>query len=370
MVNLNLLESNRRQCSDFYISARDALSRGARNKAEKYVEYAAVSCKFVINNSPDSVERAQYRKFLDKIQSLLVCKEPNDSDNSKDTSQASSSDEPEFVFRAEKRPETRWSDVVGQDKAIHELKKKGVYPMREPQLAKQYNAEYGGLIILFGPPGTGKTLLARAYAGETGSDFYYVKGSDFRDMYVGNTEKKIAQLFKTAEKGRSVIFIDEGDTVFVKRGAGEHSAQEVNEFLQHLDGLRGKTQVLVLTACNQPWLIDPAIISRGKLIYVALPDKDDRAQILLRCLPGDKLASDVNIEELAAMTEHYSGRNLSEACADAKGEAFCSAVEAKMAGDNSAKKITRENLIQALKAHKPIYNERDMERYKQYINAD
>ncbi len=378
MADFTLLESHRKNCLESYRAAVSAMSQGSEKKANKYCELARESCKYIIEHSPDKSERLQYRKFLNKIDGVTqrtIGTSDSDSDGSnngenKPQEARSESTEPVFTFNVEKRPQTRFSDVVGQEQAIHELKKKGVYPMREPQLAKEYNADYGGLIILYGPPGTGKTLTVRALAGELGADFYHIKGSDFRDMYVGNSEKKIAALFKQASKSKhAVIFIDEGDTVFMKRGTSEHAAKEGNEWLQHIDGFKGKPNILIVTACNQPWLIDPAIISRGKLIYVPLPTSGDRAEIFRHCLPEDKIADDVDINSLAEMTERYAGRNISEACADANAEVFCAAVEAKAKGDTAPRKITQAILVRALQEHKPIYNEADMRRYEEYAKT-
>ena len=370
-----LLESHRKNCFESYRAAVSAMAHGSEKKANKYCELARESCKYILEHSPDKSERSKYRKFLSKIdgvtQKTIGSYNP-DSDyrnkgENKPQEARSESTEQVFTFNVEKRPKTRFSDVIGQEQAIHELKKKGVYPMREPQLAKEYNADYGGLIILYGPPGTGKTLTVRALAGELGADFYHVKGSDFRDMYVGKKKKKIAALFKQASKSsHAVIFIDEGDTVFMKRGTSEYAAKEGNEWLQHIDGFRGKPNILIVTACNQPWLIDPAIISRGKLIYMSLPTKEDRIKILRHCLPEEKLADDVDIDALADMTDRYAGRNLSEACADANAEVFCAAVEAKAKGDIVPRKITQAVLVRALQEHKPIYNEADMHRYEEY----
>ena len=252
-------------------------------------------------------------------------------------------------------------EVVGQQHIIG----------KDKLLYRAIKADKLSSILFYGPPGTGKTLTVRALAGELGADFYHVKGSDFRDMYVGNSEKKIAALFKQASRSKhAVIFIDEGDTVFMKRGTSEHAAKEGNEWLQHIDGFKGKPNILIVTACNQPWLIDPAIISRGKLIYVSLPTCEDRAEILRHCLPAEKLAGDVDIDALADMTDRYAGRNISEACADANAEVFCAAVEAKAKGDTAPRKISQAVLVRALQEHKPIYNEADMRRYEEYAKTN
>ena len=373
MADYILLESHRKNCIESYRDAVSAMQQGSEKKAHKYCELARESCQYIIEHSPDKAERVQYRKFLSKIEAVTQSeKMPNsgsDVSNNETQETRSESNEQTFTFNVEKRPSTRFKDVVGQKQAIHELKKKGLYPMREPQLAKEYNADYGGLIILYGPPGTGKTLLVRAAAGEFDADFFHIKGSDVRDMYVGNSEKKIAALFKQASKSKhAVIFIDECDTIFMIRSMSEHMSKECNEWIQNIEGFKGKTNVLIVAACNQPWLIDPAIISRGKLIYVPLPTKDDRIEILRHCLPENKIADDVDIEALAEMTDRYAGRNLSEACADANSEVFCAAVEAREKGDNRPKKITQADLVRVLQEHKPIYNEADMRRYEEYAN--
>jgi vacuolar protein-sorting-associated protein 4 len=215
----------------------------------------------------------------------------------------------------EETPNVKWDDVAGLDTAKSLLREAVILPIEYPQLFKGKRKPWTG-ILLYGPPGTGKTFLAKACATEAQSTFITVTVSDLLSKFLGDTEKQVRNLFEMARKRKpSIIFIDEIDSVCGERGQNEHETMRrvKNEILQQMDGVKSKNKdVLVLGATNLPWEIDKAMRRRfKKKIYISLPDEHSRKEIIkynLDDTPHD--LSDEEFEELASLTDGFSGADL------------------------------------------------------------
>lgn len=139
-----------------------------------------------------------------------------------------------------------------------------------PEKAKKWKVKTGGGVLLYGPPGTGKTYLAEAVAGELDADFFYVKASDIMSKWVGESEKRVAELFKKArESKKAVIFIDEIDALLPKRTTHSSVMQRVvPQFLAEMDGIDSRNEnILLMAATNVPWNIDPAALRPGRFDF-------------------------------------------------------------------------------------------------------
>ncbi|KAJ3411056.1 hypothetical protein HDV05_002847 [Chytridiales sp. JEL 0842] len=176
-------------------------------------------------------------------------------------------------------------------------------------------------VLLFGPPGTGKTLLAKAVAKSSGARFMSVSLSDIFDKYVGEGEKNVKAVFNLARKiAPSVVFLDEVDAIFGRRGtadAGNSSRREIiNEFMSEWDGLTSANQgVVVLGATNRPFDLDDAILRRmPRRVLVDLPNEAQRRQILEVHLKDEVLDSSVSLDDLARQTHLYSGSDIKNVC--------------------------------------------------------
>jgi len=226
-------------------------------------------------------------------------------------------------------PDVTWKDVGALNDIREELSMAIMAPVQNPHQFEALGLTTPPGILLCGPPGCGKTLLAKAIANEAGINFISVKGPELLNMYVGESEKAVRQVFERARNSSPcVIFFDEIDALCPKRsntGDSTASSRVVNQLLTEMDGLQARKQVFILGATNRPDILDSAILRPGrldKLLYVGLPDSADRADILNTLTKNGKkplLAPDVCLKELSKdeRCEGFSGADLAALVRDA-----------------------------------------------------
>jgi transitional endoplasmic reticulum ATPase len=183
-------------------------------------------------------------------------------------------------------------------------------------LYKAYGKPIGGGILLYGPPGCGKTYLARATAGEIKAGFIAVGINDVLDMWIGNSERNLHELFEQARRNRPcVLFFDEVDALGANRSDMRHHAgrQLINQFLSEMDGVKTSNNgVLILAATNAPWHLDPAFRRPGRfdrLLFVPPPDAKARASIL-EILCETKPTHEIDYDQISRKTDGFSGADL------------------------------------------------------------
>lgn len=168
-------------------------------------------------------------------------------------------------------------------------------------------------ILLYGPPGCSKTLIAQAVANQGGLNFLAVKGAELLNMYVGESERAIREVFRKARAASpSVVFFDEVDSIGRSdRGSGHTSGLNVvTTLLNEMDGIESLSNVLVLAATNAPEVLDPALMRPGRMdtiLYVGPPNLTARREILNIKAKGRPMENDVDFESLAVKTDGYSG---------------------------------------------------------------
>ena len=219
----------------------------------------------------------------------------------------------------EKDTKTTLADVAGVDEAKAEVQEIIDF-LKDPKSYGALGARLPRGVLLVGPPGTGKTLLARAVAGEAGVTFLSISGSEFVEMFVGVGAARVRDLFEQARKmAPCIIFIDELDAMGRARGlgpmAGGHDEKEqtLNQLLVELDGFDPSQGIILLAATNRPEILDPALLRPGRFdrqILVDRPDKQGRIQILQVHARKIKLAPDVSLEQVAALTPGFTGADL------------------------------------------------------------
>lgn len=214
------------------------------------------------------------------------------------------------------RPKIKFSDVGGMDALKEEIRLKIIYPLTHAEMYRAYGKTVGGGILLYGPPGCGKTHLARATAGEIKAAFISVGIHDVLDMWIGNSERNLHELFEQARRNRPcVLFFDEVDALGASRSDMKSSAGRhlINQFLSELDGVKSSNDgVLVLGATNAPWHLDSAFRRPGRfdrILFVPPPDVAARAEVLRLQLQGKPLA-ELDLNAVATKCEGFSGADL------------------------------------------------------------
>ena len=219
---------------------------------------------------------------------------------------------------AETDIDVTFDDVAGVDEAKEELREIVDF-LKRPQEFTRLGAHIPRGILLVGPPGTGKTLLARAVAGQAGVAFYSTNGAEFVEMFVGVGAARVRDLFEQARQSAPcIIFIDELDALGRARGispiAGQdEKEQTLNQLLAEMDGFDRSAAIVILAATNRPEILDPALLRAGRFdrqVLVDRPDKKGRVDILRIHLKHLKLALDVKLLDIAALTPGFTGADL------------------------------------------------------------
>src|SRR5216684_721729 len=239
-----------------------------------------------------------------------------------------------------------FADVAGVDEAKSELQEIVAF-LKEPKGYGRLGARMPKGVLLVGPPGTGKTLLARAVAGEAGVPFFSISGSEFVEMFVGVGAARVRDLFEQArQKAPAIIFIDELDALGRARGAygfGGHDEKEqtLNQLLVEMDGFDPSAGLVLIAATNRPEILDPALLRAGRFDRVVLvdrPERKGRVQILQVHARKIRLAPDVDLEKVAALTPGFSGADLANLINEA----------ALLATRRGADAVTLEDFNQAI----------------------
>ncbi|XP_011607188.2 peroxisomal ATPase PEX1 [Takifugu rubripes] len=205
-------------------------------------------------------------------------------------------------------------------------------PAKYPVLFSKLPIRLPSGILLFGAPGTGKTLLARAVAKESGMNFISIKGPELLSKYIGASEQAVRDVFQRAQAAKPcILFFDEFDSLAPRRGHDSTGVTDrvVNQLLTQMDGVEGLQGVYVIAATSRPDLIDPALLRPGRLdksLHCPPPDLEARVEILKALSAGVPMATDVELEKLAAATEQFTGADLKALLYNAQLEAMHSSM--------------------------------------------
>ncbi|GLH00930.1 Transitional endoplasmic reticulum ATPase TER94 [Gryllus bimaculatus] len=236
------------------------------------------------------------------------------------------------------------SDIGGLDDVKKTLEMAVKWPLLHPEAFARLGLPQPHGVLMYGPPGCAKTRLACALATATNTTFLATSAAELYSPFVGDAEKSVVELFHRARLGApAILFIDEIDALLGSRCGREKGVHErvLSTFLTEMDGvglsLDGAMSVhsrsdcykeggitcpgiLVIAATNRPDILDDALLRPGrfdKLIYVPPPDALGRLDILRIYLAKTPLAPCVNLQEIAAFTEYFSGADIKNLCREA-----------------------------------------------------
>ncbi|KAG0950372.1 hypothetical protein G6F57_000873 [Rhizopus arrhizus] len=219
--------------------------------------------------------------------------------------------------------EVGYDDIGGCRKQMAQIRELVELPLRHPQLFKSIGIKPPRGILMFGPPGTGKTLIARAVANETGAFFFLINGPEIMSKMAGESESNLRKAFEEAEKNApAIIFIDEIDAIAPKREKtnGEVERRVVSQLLTLMDGMKARSNVVVIAATNRPNSIDPALRRFGRFdreVDIGIPDPTGRLEVLRIHTKNMKLDEDVDLEQIASETHGYVGADIASLCSEA-----------------------------------------------------
>jgi len=223
-------------------------------------------------------------------------------------------------------PDESYADIGGLDPQIMELREAVELPLKRPELFDRIGIEPPKGVLLHGPPGTGKTLLAKAVAHETNAYFLRVVGSELVQKYIGEGARLVRELFELArKKSPTIIFIDEIDAVGASRTeattSGDREVQRtLMQLLAGMDGFERRGDVKIIGATNRIDILDRALLRPGRfdrIIEIPLPDVEGRLAILTVHTRKMNLDEEVNLREIAFLTEGKNGADLRAICMEA-----------------------------------------------------
>jgi cell division protease FtsH len=259
----------------------------------------------------------------------------------------------------------RFEDVAGVDESVVELREIVDF-LKDPKSFGRLGGRMPKGVLLVGPPGTGKTLLAKAVAGEAAVPFFSINGSEFVEMFVGVGAARVRDLFEKArQKAPAIIFIDELDALGRARsshpmtGGHDEKEQTLNQLLVELDGFDSTSGLVLLAATNRPEVLDPALLRAGRFdrqILVDRPDKGGRIAILRIHMKKVAMDSNVDVEQVAALTPGFTGADLANLVNEAALLATRRGAEKVILGDFTA---AMERIVAGLEKKNRILNSRE-----------
>ena len=280
------------------------------------------------SNIPDSkkyIEEAKYcSQMVEALKSQVVPKKVSIADTSTVSGEGADEEivdyEKSQKFRTKQNPTARFKFIAGMKETINELQHLLIKDANDP-LIKKWGIGSGGMGILFyGPPGCGKTLIIEAFGNELGVEWFEATGADIVSRWYGEATKNVRLLFNHArwcaetKKKKTIIFLDDFDTIAKRRAVGElheESQRVVTQFLHELNNL--PDNVVVFAASNYPWNLDPAFIRAGRIgkhIFIPPPDFEARREmfkIKFYNKPGGK---DLDYDRIAELTDGYSSSDI------------------------------------------------------------
>ncbi|TFH08809.1 MAG: AAA family ATPase [Candidatus Thorarchaeota archaeon] len=345
--------------------------------------------KHYFNRAQECVDRVRYLSGIKKKSAGLVdglATPPRvDATPAESVTEARSKQEPDLADDEKRlremiadtilseRPDVKMSEVAGLGDAKQAINDAIIAPMKHPELFKGKARQPWRGILFYGPAGCGKTLIAKAVASEVNATFFNVSASNIVSKWLGESERLVMHLFQLARKNQpAIVFIDELDSIGVSRSGDDVGGERrmKTQLLTELQGLSSDQdeRVTVIGATNLPWEIDFALRSRfEKRIHVPLPDTEARTAILEIHMEDIEVSPLVDYEEMADLTEGYSGRDISIVCREAAMEPIRDLQRTGRMDDEreilDIRPVSRDDFLSAIENIRPATPPEDVKRY-------
>ena len=281
----------------------------------------------------------------------------------------------ENMWKSEGIPDTSFDDVVGMEDVKHLIRTRVIDQIKYPDLYSKYGLKGGTGVLLFGLPGTGKTTIARAIAHEIGAPLYTVQLSDVLSKWVGESEKRIRQLFDAARSSpTALIFFDDFDALGMERqeeGNGNNN-KVIVELINQMDGFRrNENTIVLLAATNKPWMIDSALMRPGRFehhIYVPLANHEARIMLVKKVLGSVPIDADLDFDRVSDLLKGYNGADIVSVVNGAKIAAVQRSKSYIENGEDRISRISYDDLASSAEAHKTSVDPGDIVKIRQYAS--
>ncbi len=285
--------------------------------------------------------------------------------------------EEENMWKSEGIPDTTFDDVVGMEDVKKLIRTRVIDQIKYPELYEEYDLKGGTGVLLFGLPGTGKTTIARAIAHEINAPLYTVQSSDVLSKWVGESEKRIRQLFDAARATpTALIFFDDFDALGAERredANSAHSNKVIVELINQMDGFRKNTNTIVLLAAtNKPWIIDSALMRPGRFehhFYVPLANHEARKMLVAKNLGNVPVESDLDLDKISDLLKGYNGADIVSVVKGAKIAGLQRSKEQIDRGEEGTSPITFEDFRNAAETHHTSVDPDDIIKLRQYAEG-
>ncbi|NLO58318.1 MAG: CDC48 family AAA ATPase [Synergistaceae bacterium] len=220
-------------------------------------------------------------------------------------------------------PDVSWRDIGGLENIKEELRDAVQWPLQHGDIFERFDITPPRGIMLHGVSGTGKTLLAKALAKESGVNFISVKGPSLMSKYVGESERAIRDVFRTAKQASpSILYFDEIESLVPVRGkdtgtGAGFTERVISQFLAEMSGIEELKGVVILATTNRLDLVDPSLLSSGRfdlILELPRPDAAAREKIFEIHLRKKPLSAEVRLETLARLTDGRTGGEIAFVC--------------------------------------------------------
>lgn len=300
-------------------------------------------------------------------------RKPSDNSSATATRTVQNDTDDDNPWVSEGIPSTTFDDVIGMEDVKKLIRERVIDQIMFPELYEQFGVKGGTGLLLFGLPGTGKTTIARAIAHEIGAPLYTVQLSDVLNKWLGESEKRISQLFdKARSTPTALIFFDDFDALGMARtDDGNHNNKIIVELINQIQGFhKNDNTIVLLAATNRPWMIDSALLRGGRFehhIYVPLPNHEARIMLTKKRLGTAPVDPDIDMDCVSNLFSGYNGADVVSVVDSAKVTALQRSKEHyRQNGENILSAVTFDDFARAAANHKSSVNANDITQMRNY----